>query len=279
MDMAKFHACTAWKPNGTLCTLPSNSRTASPRPSSLSYFFSADFPSFSSSFLPVGGRCWRLSSIRSRRVCRILAVGFSPDFYHIPYTEGVPVGSKLKLYNLPHNCDPEDLITHFRSCNAVVQSLEITNNTEEEGNASGYVVLEDLNQACAAVAQLDGAKFQGKCVRMDFVERRPYEDRDPNRLRRRKKRTHSTNQVYIGNLPWRVDSTTLKQLFSIHGTVHQAEVMRDRLNGRSRGYGFVVMSTAAEVHKAIAALDGCEIEGRPLKVNVAMMRAPLGMSV
>ncbi|MCO5562962.1 hypothetical protein L7F22_016598 [Adiantum nelumboides] len=245
MDMAELHACTAWNPNGRLCTVRSNSRIASPRPSSLSYFSSADFPSFSSSFSPVRG-------LSSRRVCRIVAVAFTPDFYHIPYTEGVPVGSKLKLYNLPLNCDPDALITHFRSCDAVVQSLEITNNMEEEGNASGFVVLEDLDQACTAVAQLDGAKFQGKCVRMDFVERHPYEDRIPDRLRRRKKRTHSTNQ---------------------------AEVMRDRLNGRSRGYGFVVMSTAAEVHKAIAALDGCEIEGRPLKVNVAMMRAPLGIIV
>ncbi|KAI5054010.1 hypothetical protein GOP47_0031102 [Adiantum capillus-veneris] len=114
---------------------------------------------------------------------------------------------------------------------------------------------------------------------MDFVERRRFENQDPHRLRSREKRTHSSNQVYIGNLPWRVDSTTLKQLFSVHGTVHEAQVMRDKLNGRSRGYGFVVMSTNVEVQKAVAALDGCEVEGRLLKVNVAMKRAPLGISV
>lgn len=103
-------------------------------------------------------------------------------------------------------------------------------------------------------------RFQGKCIRMDFVERRPYEKHNPNKVR--SKRISASpqlvaNRVYIGNLPWRVDSTTLEQLFSIHGTVQEAQVMKDRINGRSRGYGFVVMSSAAEMEKAIAALDGC----------------------
>lgn len=274
-EMAKLHMFTPWSSDAGLFRLRLDTKIALPLPSSSSS--SRAFPPLSS--VSSADKAWHISSTRRKRVCSIAALSLTPDFYHIPYTEGVPVGSKLKLFNLPYNCDQNALIKHFRSCHAVVESLEITNNSEEEGNASGYAILQNLDQACAAVAQLDGARFEGKCVRMDFVERRPYERRNPNNTRSRKRSAQPANQVYIGNLPWRVDSTTLEQLFSVHGTVHEAQVMRDRSNGRSRGFGFVVMSSAVEVKKAIAALDGCEIEGRPLKVNVAMTRAPLPVNV
>lgn len=264
--MARLHMCTGWT------TL--DARHCRPRADKLALFFSSSSSSSSCTrsealAFPGAARPGR------RRICgSVSALALTPDFFHIPYTEGIPVGSKLKLFNLPYNCDHDALIEHFGTCGAFVESLEVTNNSEEDGNASGFVVLGDLDQACAAVAQLDGARFQGKCVRMDFVERRPYENKNPNKTRSKHSRTPSqvANRVYIGNLPWRVDSTTLQQLFSIHGTVQEAEVMRDRINGRSRGYGFVLMSSAAEMEKAIAALDGCEIEGRSLKVSLATAR-------
>ena len=65
------------------------------------------------------------------------------------------------------------------------------------------------------------------------------------------------NRVYIGNLPWRMNDITLQQLFSAYGTVLGAKVVREEINGRSRGFGFVVMSTSAEMERAIAMLDGC----------------------
>ena len=65
-----------------------------------------------------------------------------------------------------------------------------------------------------------------------------------------------SNRLFIGNLPWRVNDASLQQLFSAHGTVQGAEVVRDHIN-RSRGFGFVVMSTPAEVQRVIAVLNGC----------------------
>lgn len=216
------------------------------------------------------------SSSSCRRIGTNSILAFNSEFYHIPYTEGIPVGSKLKLFNLPCNCDRQALIDHFSTCEAVVESLEITNNAESEENASGFVVLGSLDEACAAVAQLDGAIFQGKCVRMDFVERRPHEPNYNSRPRSRSRplsiSQESANKIYIGNLPWRVDDAGLEQLFAAHGTVQDARVMRDRESGRSRGFGFVVMSTAAEMEKAIAALDGSEVEGRLVRVNPAVVR-------
>ncbi|XP_071696894.1 28 kDa ribonucleoprotein, chloroplastic-like isoform X1 [Rutidosis leptorrhynchoides] len=63
-------------------------------------------------------------------------------------------------------------------------------------------------------------------------------------------------RVYIGNLPWDVDDVRLEQLFSEHGKVVNARVVYDRESGRSRGFGFVTMSTESELNDAIENLDG-----------------------
>ena len=76
-------------------------------------------------------------------------------------------------------------------------------------------------------------------------------------------------KLYVGNLSYQVDSSALQQLFSGHGTVESAEVISDRDTGRSKGFGFVEMSSEAEAQAAIAALNGQEHDGRSLTVNEA----------
>lgn len=66
----------------------------------------------------------------------------------------------------------------------------------------------------------------------------------------------TTNRIYVGNLPWQVDDARLEQVFSEYGKVVNARVVSDRETGRSRGFGFVTMSSETEVNDAIAALDG-----------------------
>ena len=82
--------------------------------------------------------------------------------------------------------------------------------------------------------------------------------------------------LYVGNLSFDVDSTALEQLFSDYGTVVSAKVINDRDTGRSKGFGFVEMSTDEEAQKAIAALDGKDHGGRALKVNEAKPREDRG---
>jgi RNA recognition motif-containing protein len=76
-------------------------------------------------------------------------------------------------------------------------------------------------------------------------------------------------KLYVGNLSYDVDSSALEQLFAPHGTVESAEVIADRDTGRSKGFGFVQMSTDAEAQAAIAALNGQQNNGRALTVNEA----------
>ncbi len=77
------------------------------------------------------------------------------------------------------------------------------------------------------------------------------------------------SKLYVGGLSYSTTSESLRQYFTQCGTVESAQVMTDRFSGESRGFGFVEMSTDAEVSAAISKLDGQEFEGRRLKIDKA----------
>lgn len=79
-------------------------------------------------------------------------------------------------------------------------------------------------------------------------------------------------KLYVGNLSYEVTDGDLETLFASHGTVESAQVITDRSTGRSKGFGFVEMSSDAEAKAAIAALNGQEKDGRALTVNEAKPR-------
>ena len=80
------------------------------------------------------------------------------------------------------------------------------------------------------------------------------------------------DRLFIGNLPFTVDSAKLTEIFSQAGKVVSADVITDKMTGRARGFAFVEMSTDGETQKAIDTLNGYEIEGRKLVVNKARPR-------
>ena len=80
------------------------------------------------------------------------------------------------------------------------------------------------------------------------------------------------SKLYVGNLSYETTASELEQLFSAHGTVQSAEVVSDRMTGRSKGFGFVEMGTDEEAQAAIAALNGKDNNGRALTVNEAKPR-------
>ena len=84
----------------------------------------------------------------------------------------------------------------------------------------------------------------------------------------------SNNNLYVGGLPYSVTETQLEEVFAAHGTVESARVITDRMTGRSRGFGFVEMSTSEEAEEAIQKLNDTELEGRTLTVNEARPQQP-----
>jgi cold-inducible RNA-binding protein len=79
-------------------------------------------------------------------------------------------------------------------------------------------------------------------------------------------------KLYVGGLSYSVTDSQLQAMFASHGTVESAKIVMDRESDRSRGFGFVEMSTQEEAEKAIASLNGTQHEGRSLTVNISKPR-------
>lgn len=78
--------------------------------------------------------------------------------------------------------------------------------------------------------------------------------------------------LFVGNLPYSMDSAKLEELFRQAGNVASAKVISDKYSGRSRGFGFVEMATDEEAKKAIEMFNGKDVDGRALVVNEARPR-------
>jgi cold-inducible RNA-binding protein len=76
-------------------------------------------------------------------------------------------------------------------------------------------------------------------------------------------------RLFVGNLSFKLDDDTLRQAFEEAGAVERAEVVRDRFDGRSRGFGFVEMANEEAAEAALHQLNGREVAGRPMRVEAA----------
>ena len=81
-------------------------------------------------------------------------------------------------------------------------------------------------------------------------------------------------KLYVGNLPYNVTEEKLQDHFAQHGTVVSARIISDKFTGKSKGFGFVEMSSDQEAEKAISALNGTDFEGRSIVVSEARPQAP-----
>lgn len=83
-----------------------------------------------------------------------------------------------------------------------------------------------------------------------------------------------SNKLYVGNLPFSATEQVLSESFAECGTVTSVKIIIDRDSGRSKGFGFVEMSTPSEAQNAITRFNGADWEGRPMTVNEARPMAP-----
>ena len=81
-----------------------------------------------------------------------------------------------------------------------------------------------------------------------------------------------SNKLFVGNLSFNTTENDLQDAFAAHGTVIETNLMMDRMTNRPRGFAFITMSSAEEAQKAIAAMNGKDMDGRALTVNVAKPR-------
>ncbi len=79
-------------------------------------------------------------------------------------------------------------------------------------------------------------------------------------------------KLFVGNLSFNTTENDLQDAFAAHGTVVETNLMMDRVSGRPRGFGFVTMGSPEEAQRAIEAMNGKEVDGRALTVNIARPR-------
>lgn len=78
-----------------------------------------------------------------------------------------------------------------------------------------------------------------------------------------------SKKVYVGNLPFNMTQKELQELFATYGEIEEAVVISDKYSGRSKGFGFITFKDDAAAQKAVAEMNGKEVDGRALKVNEA----------
>lgn len=128
-----------------------------------------------------------------------------------------------------------------------------------------FVTMRTMEEANEAVSRFDRSEFMGRRMRVSFPDRSRNDGPRP---------VSSVNKLFVGNLPWGMDDITLENLFTEHGKVVDSRIVYDRESGRSRGFGFVTLSSADEVNEAISKMDGSLVDGRPIRVNLASERPP-----
>ena len=98
----------------------------------------------------------------------------------------------------------------------------------------------------------------------------------PEEAALREKRESMSKKLFVGSLSWDTNDEGLRDAFGVHGEISEAVVISDRDTGRSRGFGFVTFEDDESADKAVAALNGTELDGRTIKVDVAQAKQRSG---
>ncbi|KAK8937824.1 hypothetical protein KSP40_PGU005652 [Platanthera guangdongensis] len=204
------------------------------------------------------------------------AVGDSPA--NGEFLEGIgdssfpepPEEAKLFVGNLPYDVDSEKLAHLFEKAGIVEVAEVIYNRETGQSRGFGFVNMSNVEEAQKAMELFNRYDCNGRLLTVNIASPRGSLPEKPRR------EFEPSVRIYVGNLPWQVDDSGLEQIFSQHGEVVNARVVYDRETGRSRGFGFVTMASKRDHENAIEALDGKDLDGRPIRVNVAEERPRRG---
>lgn len=177
-----------------------------------------------------------------------------------------PAGSKIYVGNLPYSCDSAELAGLVQEYGSAEMVEVIYDRNTGRSRGFAFVTMSSPEDANAVIENLDGREHGGRTLRVN----------SPEKPRTRERPTYNNfadkeHKVFIGNLSWGVNDEILSEVFGEHGNVLSAKVLYDE-TGRSRGFGFVSFSSQSEVEAAVASLNGTELEGRPMRVDVAIGR-------
>ena len=201
------------------------------------------------------------------------------DIFDNPPAAPAPTANRnLFVGNINWAMSDDDLAGLFGEHGPLLKAIHVEDKFEPgRKRGFGFVEFERAEDAAAAHAALNGAEVDGRTLRVDWSEprvpgverpRREFAPRAP-----REPALDNGRRLYVGNLDYRTQDETLAELFAEFGTVESAQHLADRENPDwKRGFGFVTLSTEAEANAAADAMNGAEVDGRVIKVNIAKPR-------
>ncbi|CAN8241062.1 unnamed protein product [Cochlearia groenlandica] len=169
--------------------------------------------------------------------------------------------TKLYFGNLPYNVDSATLAQIIQDF-ANPELVEVLYN-RDTGQSRGFafVTMSNVEDCNVIVENLDGTEYLGRTLKVNFADK-PKPNKEPLY-------PETQFKLFVGNLSWTVTSDSLANAFRECGEVVGARVVYDGDTGKSRGYGFVCYSSKTEMETALESLDGFELEGRGIRVNLA----------
>ncbi|KAK3126405.1 hypothetical protein QOZ80_7AG0556060 [Eleusine coracana subsp. coracana] len=201
----------------------------------------------------------------------------APPTYSSPQSRSPRGGEPGRLFvgNLPYTMTAEELSQAFSEAGRVDDAQIIYDKVTNRSRGFAFVTMANAEEAAKGIQMFDGALLGGRTVRVNYPEvPRGGERRTVTMGGRR--RDDGTYKVYAGNLGWGVRADALRAVFEGQPGLLDARVIFERETGRSRGFGFVSFTTAEAAQAALEALDGVELEGRPLRLSLAEQNPTAG---
>uniref|UniRef100_A0A6N2N6B3 Nuclear transcription factor Y subunit n=1 Tax=Salix viminalis TaxID=40686 RepID=A0A6N2N6B3_SALVM len=193
--------------------------------------------------------------------------------------EAIKATEEGKLYvgNLPYSTTSSELTEAFEEAGRVLSAEVIYDRVTDRSRGFGFVNMGSVEEAKKAIQMFNGTQFGGRSVRVNFPEVPRGGEREvmgPRIQSGNRGFIDSEHKIYAGNLGWRLTSEGLKDAFANQLGVISAKVIYERDSRRSRGFGFVSFESAENAEAALEAMNGVEVEGRPLRLNLAGERSP-----
>ncbi|XP_052200326.1 33 kDa ribonucleoprotein, chloroplastic-like [Diospyros lotus] len=184
---------------------------------------------------------------------------------------------RLYVGNLPYSMTSSQLSEIFGEAGRVVSVEIVYDRVTDRSRGFAFVTMGSVEEAKEAIRMFDGSLVGGRTVKVNFPEVPRGGEREvmgPKIRSSYQGFIDSPHKIYAGNLAWSLTSQGLREAFADQPGLLSAKVIYDRDSGRSRGFGFITFSSAEEVESALRAMNGVEVEGRPLRLNMAEERAP-----
>ncbi|KAF4402770.1 hypothetical protein G4B88_010222 [Cannabis sativa] len=186
-------------------------------------------------------------------------------------------GSAGRLYvgSLPYFINSTQLAEVFAEAGKVISVEVIHDKVTDKSRGFGFVTMETFEEAKEAIRKFDGSQVAGRTIKVNFPEVPRGGEKElmgPKIRELNRNFVDSPHKIYAGNLGWGLTSQALKSAFANQPGVLSAKVIYERDTGRSRGFGFVTFETAEAAASALDTMNGVEVEGRPLRLNIATDR-------